>query len=103
MSASVNAIAWLSMIGLPNCSRLTAYSSAYSYAARAMPIACAPTVGREASNVDIAAWPRERVALAGARHPLVELLLAAEQARAGHAAVVEEHVGGVRGAQAVLA
>ena len=26
-----------------------------------MPIACAPTVGREASKVDIAAWPRERV------------------------------------------
>ena len=67
-----------------------------------MPIAWAPTVGRVASNVCIAAWPRERVALAGAREPLVELLLAAEQAGAGDAAVVEEHVGGVRGAQAVL-
>jgi hypothetical protein len=30
MSASANAIAWLSMIGRPNCSRCLAYWSAYS-------------------------------------------------------------------------
>jgi hypothetical protein len=40
--------------------------------------------------------------LAGAGHALVELLLAAQQARARDAAVVEEDVGGVGGAQAVL-
>ena len=34
------------MIGRPNCERSLAYSSAYSYAARAIPIAWAPTVGR---------------------------------------------------------
>ena len=56
MRASVNAIAWFSMILRPNCSRSLAYSSAYSYAARAIPSACAPTVGREASKVCIAAW-----------------------------------------------
>ena len=30
MSASLNAIAWFSMIGRPNCTRSLAYSSAYS-------------------------------------------------------------------------
>src|SRR5262249_9426604 len=43
------------------------------------------------------------VALARPGQALVELLLAAQQAAAGHAAVVEEDVGGVGGAQAVLA
>src|SRR6266545_2131980 len=57
MSASANATPWLSMIGRPNWTRLFAYSSAYSYAARAMPSAWAPTVGRDSSNVRIAAWP----------------------------------------------
>src|SRR4051812_35385635 len=42
------------------------------------------------------------LALARLRHALVKLLLPAEQAAAGDAAVVEEDVGGVRGAQAVL-
>ena len=67
-----------------------------------MPTACAPTVGREASNVCIAACDFDLLALADAGEALVELLLAAEQARAGDAAVVEVDVGGVRGAQAVL-
>ena len=58
MSASLNAIAWFMMIGRPNASRCFAYSSAYSYAARAMPSACAPTSGRLASNVLIAACTR---------------------------------------------
>ena len=68
-----------------------------------MPSACAPTVGRVASNVDIAGcfspeWPT----LAGPRELRVELLLAAEQAAARHAHVVEHDLGGVRGADAVL-
>ena len=67
-----------------------------------MPMAWAPTVGRVASNVCIAACFFAARALAGAREALVELLLAAEQAAAGDAAVVEEDVGGVGGAQAVL-
>src|SRR4051794_20567721 len=41
-------------------------------------------------------------ALAGACDPLIELLLAAKQTRAGNSAVVEVHVGGVRRPQAVL-
>ena len=48
---------------------------------------------------------RLRLALLALAHPreaLVELLLAAEHVARRHAAVVEEHVGGVRGAQAVL-
>ena len=67
-----------------------------------MPSACAPTVGRLASKVCIAAWDFARLALAHAGEALVELLLAAEQAGARDAAVVEVDVGGVRGAQAVL-
>ena len=42
-------------------------------------------------------------ALAGTGQTLVQSLLAAEQAAAGHAHVVEDHLGGVRGADAVLA
>lgn len=57
MSASANAIDWFSMTGRPNASRSPAYSSAYSYAARAMPSAWAPTVGRLTSKVAIAACP----------------------------------------------
>ena len=67
-----------------------------------MPIACAPTVGRLASKVCIAACDFGALALAHAGEALVELLLAAEQAGARDAAVVEVDVGGVRGAQAVL-
>src|SRR3954451_5766864 len=50
MSASLNATAWFSTIGLPNCTRVLAYSSEYSYAARAMPTAIAPTAGGLESN-----------------------------------------------------
>src|SRR3954469_13691461 len=76
-----------------------------------MPIACAPTVGRLTSNVDIAAWVRARVP-SGTRGsppssfslaPRAEPLPAAEQARARHPAVVEEDLRGGGGAQAVLA
>ena len=42
------------------------------------------------------------LALAGPGQLLVELLLAAEQAAAGHPHVVEDHLGGVRGADAHL-
>ena len=42
------------------------------------------------------------LALAHTREALVELLLAAEHVARGNAAVVEEHVGGVRRAQPVL-
>ena len=102
MSASLNAIAWFSMIGLPNATRSLAYSSEYSYAARAMPSACAPTSGRLASNVLIAACTRSSSALACACEPRVELLLAAEQAVAGDAHVVEHDLGGVAGPDAHL-
>ena len=60
-----------------------------------MPTAWAPTVGRVASKVDIAACSARAGALAGAGEARVELLLAAEQAAAGDAAVVEEDVGRV--------
>src|SRR5688572_28354259 len=39
MSARRKATAWCSAIGFPNCSRDFAYSTAYSSAARAMPVA----------------------------------------------------------------
>src|SRR5215472_12763825 len=55
MSASMNAIAWFWPIGLPNCTRSVAYSVAYSTAALATPTAIEATVGRDASNVFIAA------------------------------------------------
>ena len=67
-----------------------------------MPIAWAPTVGRLASNVAIAAWLR---ALACPRGRGRGARRASPCRRAGSrrdAAVVEEDVGGVRGAQAVL-
>ncbi len=53
------------MIGWPNACRSFAYSSAYSYAARAMPNACAPTNGRLASNVLIAACAPRLALLTG--------------------------------------
>jgi len=55
MSASMKAMPWFMMIGLPNAWRSLAYSVAYSVAARAMPRACAPTAGRVASKVCMAA------------------------------------------------
>ena len=67
-----------------------------------MPTAWAPTVGPARLE---GLHRRLRLclfALAHAGEALVELLLAAEQAGARHAAVVEVDVGGVRGAQAVL-
>ena len=69
-----------------------------------MPTACAPTAGRVRSKVaiDALAEPPLRSALAGAGQPRVELLLAAEQAGARDPHVVEHHLGGVRGADAVL-
>ena len=51
MSARRKATAWCSEIGLPNCSRDFAYSTAYSSAARAIPVAEAPSVIRDRSNV----------------------------------------------------
>src|SRR5712692_2422617 len=51
MSASMKAIAWFSINARPNCLRSFAYWSANSKAARAMPRAWAPTIGRESSNV----------------------------------------------------
>ena len=93
------------MIGLPNCSRVFAYSSATSYAARAMPIAWAPTAGRVRSKVAIDALPPAPPTaepLAGLGQAGVELLLATEQAAAGHPHLVEDHLGRVRGADAVL-
>src|SRR3954470_4540245 len=55
--------------------------------------------GLEGLHRRLALGPR---ALAGARQALVELLLAAQQTAARDAALVEEDVGGVRRAQAVL-
>jgi hypothetical protein len=60
MSASLNAIAWFSMIGRPNCFLSLAYWSANSKAARAMPSAWAPTRGRVASKVLSATEERDR-------------------------------------------
>jgi hypothetical protein len=68
----------------------------------------APTAGRVASKVAIAGCLPDEPSLgvlqrlAGPGQLLVELLLAAEQARAGDAHVVEHHLGGVRGLDAVL-
>ena len=56
-SASGNAMPWLSMMGAPNASRRLAYSVTYSNAARAMPRACAATMGRVCSNVPSVADP----------------------------------------------
>ena len=55
MSASMNAIDWFMMIGRPKASRSLAYCNEYSKAARATPSAWAPTAGRVASKVCIAA------------------------------------------------
>src|SRR5262245_30002008 len=54
MSASFHWIAWNSAIGLPNCRRSSAYARAVSYAACAMPSACAAIPIRPPSSVDIA-------------------------------------------------
>ena len=68
-----------------------------------MPSACAPTAGRVASKVAIAGcFSPVRPSLAGPGQLGVELLLAAEQAAAGHPHVVEHDLGGVRGPDAVL-
>ncbi len=54
MSASFHWIAWKSAIRRPNCSRSSAYARATSYAACAMPSACAAIPMRPPSSVAIA-------------------------------------------------
>src|SRR2546421_237095 len=56
MSASLCWIAWNSAIGRPNACRSFAYSRATSYAACAMPTACAAIAIRPPSSVAIATW-----------------------------------------------
>ena len=70
MSASLKAIAWWRMIGTPNVSRCIAYSTDCSKAARAMPTAWMPTMGRVASNVD-SAPERDFFALSGFLAPSI--------------------------------
>ena len=104
-SASGNAMPWLSMIGPPNASRRLAYSVAYSSAALAIPSACAATIGRVCSKVPSVAEPECLAALddlAGLGQLVLELVLAAEQVRAGNPHAVELQLGGVRGAAAEL-
>ena len=54
MSASMKRSPWNDPTGEPNWRRVQAYSSARSKAPCAMPSACAPTPGRETSNVFMA-------------------------------------------------
>ena len=54
MSASFHWIAWNSAIRLPNCRRSSAYARAASYAACAIPTACAAIPMRPPSSVAIA-------------------------------------------------
>ena len=67
-----------------------------------MPTACAPTIGRDASKVAMAACVDVFLPSRGPGQALVELLLAAEQAASRDPTVVEDHLGRVRGPDAHL-
>ena len=51
ISASLNPTPWNCQMGLPNMTRSREYFVAYSSAPAAIPSACAPTPGRDVSNV----------------------------------------------------
>ena len=95
MSASLNAMAWFSMIGRPNClallgvvERVLVGRTGNTERLRADQ----RTAGLERAHRGL--HPRA-LTLAGTRESGVELLLAAEQQRARDAAVVEDDLGGV--------
>ena len=102
MSASLKAMPWFMMIGLPKAVALLGVLAART---RRRPGRCRAPGRRRPGG-----WPRRwpspaasrpvRPRLAGPGQLLVELLLAAEQAAAGHPHVVEDHLGGVRGPDA---
>src|SRR4030042_2226198 len=69
--AILKAVAWNEAMGLPNWTLVLEYSTAYSRAARAMPIPAAPTAARVLSHVRRATMnprpPRPRRLAAGTR------------------------------------
>ena len=103
MSASLNAIAWFSMIGRPNCTRsLRVVERVLVGGARDADRLRADERARGLERAHRRLHPL-LLPSRGAGEALVELLLAAEQAwAAGTRHVVEHDLGGVAGADAVL-